>query len=222
MGGFVFHVFNRSARQMILFLDERDYGQFEDAMAYALRKVPMRVLSYSVMPNHFHLILWPRTDNEMTAFMQLITGVHAQWWRLQRGTTGAGAVYQGRYKAVPVQSDDHLLRVCRYVERNALRAGLVDRAEDWRWCSLWRHQQCSPELRLSEWPVPRPPDWVDLVNNPESQAELEALRLLIKRGRPIGTATWQKEVARAFQLDHTLRGRGRPKGDRPKSGKSCN
>jgi putative transposase len=174
------------------------------------------------MPNHFHFVLWPRTDEEVMAFMKLITGLHAQWWRLRRGTTGAGAVYQGRYKAVPVQADGHLLRVCRYVERNALRAGLVDRAEDWRWCSLWRRQQNSPDLRLSEWPMPRPANWVDHVNEPGSQDEVEDLRRLIKRGKPIGSATWQKEVARAMRLDHTMRGRGRPKVGSPKDGRNRN
>jgi putative transposase len=127
---------------------------------------------------------------------------------------GAGHLYQGRFKSFPVAQDDHFLRVCRYVERNAARAGLVRRAEVWRWCSLWqRAQEPRPEKwLLSAWPVVvAEADWVREVNRPQTEAELEALRRSVQRGQPYGEELWAERVARRLGLESTLRPRGRPR-----------
>jgi putative transposase len=128
-------------------------------------------------------------------------------------TSGMGHLYQKRYKSFPIQADDHFLVVCRYVERNALRAGLVRRAEDWRWGSLWRwRQKPEPEPRLlSPWPRPRLPSWVERVNTPLSEAELAAVRLSAQRGKPLGDTAWVESIARRLKLDSTIRPRGRPR-----------
>ena len=137
---------------------------------------------------------------------------------LHRRTVGAGHLYQGTYKSFPVQKDEHLLTVCRYVERNPLSVTsdnkLVERAEDWQWSSLWR--RLHPEVRddvppLCDWPTERPRNWVWRVNRPESAKELEMLRLSVQRGRPYGTEKWQQRTAKRLGLESTFRGRGRPK-----------
>jgi len=100
------------------------------------------------------------------------------------------------------------------VERNALRANLVERAEDWRWGSLWeRRQRTLPEdyPPLSDWPLIRPRNWTALVNRVETEAELEALRKSVTRGRPFGSEIWQKRAAKRLGLESTFRSRGRPK-----------
>jgi putative transposase len=114
----------------------------------------------------------------------------------------------------PVAQDDHFLRVCRYVERNAARAGLVRRAQVWRWCSLWqRAQEPRPEKwLLSAWPVVvAEADWVREVNGPQTEADLEALRRSVQRGQPYGEELWAERVARRLGLASTLRPRGRPR-----------
>jgi REP-associated tyrosine transposase len=116
------------------------------------------------MPNHWHLILKPDHEGDLPRFMHWLTTIHAQHWHRRNGSTGTGPVYQGRYKAIEITSDDHLLTACRYVERNPLRAGLVSRAEDWRWGSLWRRRNFCDQGFLSAWPVPLPTDWLDSVN----------------------------------------------------------
>jgi putative transposase len=90
------------------------------------------------MPNHWHLLLWPRRDGELSEILRWITVTHTQRWHAHHRTAGTGPVYQGRFKSFPVQTDAHFLTVARYVERNALRAKLVPRAEDWQWSSIWR------------------------------------------------------------------------------------
>ena len=108
--------------------------------------------------------------------------------------------------------------VCRYVERNALRAGLVDRAEHWRWSSLWRWlQKPEPDLKLlSPWPIPRLPRWIERVNEPLSEQELKAVRLSAQRGRPLGDEGWVESIARRLNLESTMRPRGRPRVRFPK------
>jgi putative transposase len=135
-------------------------------------------------------------------------------WHVAHDTVGGGHLYQGRFKSFPVEQDGHFLTVCRYVERNALTANVVRRAEDWRWGSLWARRQGSEELRaiLSDWPLARPRNWMRLVNEVMSESEVEKLRGCIARNRPYGGESWQADVARKLGLSHTLRNEGRPKG----------
>jgi REP-associated tyrosine transposase len=112
------------------------------------------------MPNHWLLLLWPRVDGELSEVMRWITVTHTQRWHVHRHSAGTGPVYQGRFKSFPVQTDDHFVTVARYVERNALRANLVSRAEEWRWSSLFQyvHQGTKFFEFINEWPLERPKD----------------------------------------------------------------
>lgn len=214
-GGMVYHVLNRASGRRRIFETPGDYQAFEAILAAAHERVAMRSLAYCVMPNHWHLVLWPERDGALSSFLAWITLTHTQRWHARHGTTGTGPLYQGRYKSFPVQSDDHFLVLCRYVERNALRAGLVERAEDWRWCSLRRHGpggQTGPSW-LSAWPVAEPSDWLAWVNRPQTAAELEAVRRCVVRGQPFGTGTWVERTAARLGLTSSLRPRGRPRKD---------
>ena len=124
---------------MQLFDDEGDYLAFLRVLGAGLERHPQaRLLSYCLMPNHWHLVFWPRrkADTVLSELMRWVGTTHVRRWHKHRHSVGTGPIYQGRFKSFPIQEDDHMLTVCRYVERNALRAGLVDRAELWRWGSL--------------------------------------------------------------------------------------
>ncbi len=125
---------------------------------------------------------------------------------------GLGHVYQGRYKSFPVEEDEHFLAVARYVERNALRANLVVRAEEWRWSSLWRRCRGTAEDKavLAAWPLEVPEDWLERVNRADNESELEALRRSVQRGRPYGATEWQKRIAKRLGLESAYRSPGRP------------
>jgi putative transposase len=174
----------------------------------------MRVLAYCLMPNHWHLLLWPQRGRDLSTFMQRLTVTHMRRWHAHRGTTGTGPLYQGRFKSFPVQDDAHLLSVGRYVERNALRARLVRRAENWHWCSLWRRENHIMPAWLvpaKDWPMDLPKDWLEWVNSPQTAAEEESIRRCIKRGAPLGSDNWQKRAARQLHLEGSLRDPWRPK-----------
>ena len=129
-GGYVYHVLNRSNARAPLFLKEEDYAAFERIMEEAFGRMPLRILGYCVMPNHWHLVVWPEDaqDKQVSEFLRWLTVTHAQRWHAHYHSSGSGHLYQGRFKSFPIESDEHLYTVLRYVERNPLRAGLVERA----------------------------------------------------------------------------------------------
>jgi putative transposase len=212
-GGMIFHVLNRANRRQTLFGTRGDYQAFVRVVVESLLVVPTRILAYCLMPNHWHFVLWPREDGELSSFLHQVTTTHVRRWHKFRDTVGHGHVYQGPFKSFPVQEDDHYYRVCRYVERNASRANLVDRADDWVWGSAWaRSHHTDPRIiPLSDWPLPMSQDWNQWLNEPITEAELRAIRTCVRRGRPYGERGWQRKVAKQLGLEFTLRSPGRPR-----------
>jgi putative transposase len=147
--------------------------------------------------------------------MQRMANMHTQRWQRAKLRVGYGHLYQGRFKSFPIESDDHFYCVLRYVERNALRAGLVQRAEDWKWGSLHSRAPAARDALLTEWPLPEPSDWIEQVNAPQTEAELAAIRRCVRRGSPYGNAPWTEQAAEQLGLQSTLHRRGRPRKSRP-------
>ena len=180
------------------------------AMVDVHPRAPVQLYAFCIMPNHFHFVCSPTEDGQLSQFMRLMTLTHAKRWHAARGTTGTGCVYQGRFKAFPVQSDNHFLTVCRYVERNALRARLVQRAEIWPWSSLSDRRKNCYSVPQTAWPIPQPPTWLDLVNDVEPS--VDAVRKSVIRSRPFGEDGWVRSISTTLQLESSLRPIGRPKG----------
>lgn len=210
--GFVYHVLNRASGKRRIFANDRDYLAFERVLAEVQERVPVRILAWCVMPNHWHLLLWPQTDGELSNYMRLVTLTHMQRVHAYRASAGTGQIYQGRFKSFVVQDDAHFLQVSRYVEANALRGNLVRRAEDWRWGSLWRLQQRKADLpsHLHSWPVGRPSDWLAYVNQLPERVEIDGVRRCLRRGCPYGEEAWAVTTAEQLSLQSSLRPRGRP------------
>jgi putative transposase len=135
--------------------------------------------------------------------------------RHRRRYDTVGRIWQGRFKAPPIQQDHHLLVVMRYVERNPVRGGLVSRAEQWRWSSLRARRTASDSL-LSQSPVPLPDNWCELVNQPLTRQDLEAVRTSLDRGRPYGDPAWTRGTAERLGLLDSLGQRGRPRAFDPR------
>ncbi len=215
----VYHVLNRGVGRRTLFHKDQDFLAFERVVEETLHTCRMRICAFVPLSNHWHFVLWPEADGDLPAFMQQMTNMHVKRWKEYRRETGYGHLYQGRYKCFPVETEDYFYQVVRYVERNALRANLVARAEQWPWSSLRRGERDDPPFPiLSPWPLPRPADWLEIVNRPQSEAELEALRRSVRRGCPYGSADWTGRTAKQLGIESTLRARGRPK-KQPEDGK---
>lgn len=155
--GRVYHLVNRGVRRQCLFAIDEDYQYFQRLIGTAQTRVPLRLLAYCLMPNHWHLVVWPEADSAVSAYMRWLTWSHACHFNAQHDFSGH--VYQGRFKSRVVRDERHLLTLLRYVEANPVRASLVERSEVWRWSSL---HPC-PGLAVTESPVPRPARWLDML-----------------------------------------------------------
>lgn len=207
-GGYCYHVLNRGNGRATVFHKDGDYQAFLRLLAEAHARLPMRILAFCLMPNHFHLVLWPRADGDLSKWMQWLMTSHVR--RHHQHHQSSGHVWQGRFKAFPIQADEHLLAVLRYVEGNALRAGMVKEPELWPWSSL-ADTQDARMVPLHPGPVPRPRNWLKGFREPSKEATLEQLRQSVDRGRPLGDDAWQKRTAKKLGLDASLRPRGRPR-----------
>ena len=183
-GGYVYHVLNRGNARGDVFHKDDDFEAFVSLMAQANQRLAMRVVGYCLMTNHFHLMLWPHENGDLSRWMQWLLTSHVR--RYHRHYQSSGHVWQGRFKAFPVQDDEHYWTVLRYVERNPLRAGMVRRSQEWEWSSLKPSQRSGPEGLLSEGPLEKFHGWTNYVNGIETEAELAALRKSVARGTPYG------------------------------------
>jgi putative transposase len=210
-GGYCYHVLNRGNGRRTVFHKERDFHAFVNLLHEAAQRVPTRLLAYCLMPNHFHLCLWPREDGELSDYMRWLLTAHVR--RYHQHYHSSGHVWQGRFKAFPIEEDDHLLTVLRYIERNPFRANLVDRAQDWLWSSASPMHEDDQRSRpiLDAGPVPKPDGWLQHVNEPQTEAEVERMRECLRRGRPFGTPAWMSRTAARLGLEASLRPLGRPK-----------
>ena len=201
-----FHVINRSARKVPLFATGRDYRGFLRILRDGLERHPMRLLAYCLMSNHWHLVVGPVDPSDLSRLLHWVTTTHAVRLNLLRKTTGQGPIYQGRFKSHMVCAAADLVRVCRYVERNALTANLVRRSQDWPWCSLSERLGGISKLPLAVTPFLESAAWVDYVNS--------ELTLQERLGKPV--PIWPEPVEirpvpkrpkncgkQAHPLDHT-------------------
>lgn len=211
VGEICYHVINRGNARQEVFLKKGDYQAFIELIGRASERARMRVLAYCVMPNHFHLALWPYSGGDLGKWMQWLLTAHVRRYHQHYKTSGH--VWQGRFKAFPVEQDDHMLTVLRYIERNPLRAGLVQRAEEWPWSSLQRWEVSQQTNMVHPWPVARPTNWVSWVNQPQTDVELEELRHSVNRGTPYGSPDWVRRTALQLGLEASLRPGGRPRNE---------
>jgi putative transposase len=213
VGGMVYHVWNRANFRSRLFRSPIEYQAFLGIVKESLNFVPLRILAYCLMPNHWHLVLYPRADGDLAKFMQRVTMTHTQRYHAKGQTVGYGHLYQGRYKSLPVEMGGHFMTLVRYVERNARRAGLAPRAEDWPWSSVHVRLLGKAEEKqmLSPWPVPEPADYLKWLNQSQGKEEIAEIRQAIKRNRPYGSEKWTATAVTQFGLESTTRSRGRPK-----------
>jgi putative transposase len=169
--GLIHHVINRGNDKRTLFFSAKDYQKFLRLMVRAAKRHPLPLLAFCLMPNHWHFVVWPEEEGQVASHLQWLTGMHARWFQSRHSRVGFGHVYQDRYRIFPVRDERHLLLLLKYVESNPLRAGLVKRAEDWRWSSLRIHLGHPSSVTLVPGPVLRPANWLDLVNEPPINCE---------------------------------------------------
>jgi putative transposase len=133
VGGYCYHVINRGNGRAEVFHKDADFAAFARLLRAAPARTDMRLLGYCLMPNHFHLVLWPVNDDDLGRFMQWLLTTHVRRYHMHYHSTGH--VWQGRFKAFPIEQDEHLLTVLRYVPC----------------CATWNATRCG----RGSWSVPK-------------------------------------------------------------------
>lgn len=213
IGGEIYHVINRANARMEIFSDKGDYQLFEQVLTEAKERVHVRIYAYCIMPNHWHILVSPQADGDLSKFMGWLTMTHTQRWHSAHKSIGSGHLYQGRYKSFIVQTNEYFLQLMKYVEKNPMRAKLVPRAENWQWSSLWRREEGTLEQKklLAKLPVDLPTTYLSWVNEPERKEVLAGIRYSVNKGKPYGKERWTERMVDTFKLSATLRSPGRPK-----------
>ena len=213
VGGEIYHIINRANGRLQIFNKDADYQLFEQLLFETKELLDMRILAYELMPNHWHLILYPKNDGDLGAFMHRLSNSHTRKVHARTDTNGSGHLYQGRYKSFLVDSDNYLLAVIKYVERNAVRAKLAGRCEDWRWGSARRRILGTEQQRklLDEMPAELPDNYSVWINTEDKSDDLKIIRTAVNKGVPYGKELWVEKMVSKHRLESTTRSPGRPR-----------
>jgi putative transposase len=178
---------NRGSVRSRLFLGAHDYRAFIAVLSETIERFGLPLLSYCLMPNHWHLVVRPESQRHLSVSLQWLTGTHANRWCRAHDRDGPGPVYQGRFRSIAVAPNVHLARVCRYVERNALKAALVPRAEDWPWSSANQRIRNGNSPPLVPLQFLTPEIWLEFLNVASKDTAVEAA---IRLNRAFGDEEW--------------------------------
>lgn len=192
----VHHVINRGNDRRCLFASPGDFAEFLDLIAWAKGQCPIRVVSYCLMPNHWHMVLWPEQPKAVTAFLHRLSTTHSIRWRKSTDTVGQGHVYQHRYHAFLIESETYYFRALKYVEANPARAGLVTSASQWAWSSLAERLGIDRGI-LDPGPLPLPENWPEQVDEVMKPADLEDIHSRLRKRSPIATRQKRRLVETA-------------------------
>jgi putative transposase len=168
LGGYCYQVLNRGNGRQTVFHKEGGFAAFAKLLREAGERIDMRLLAYCVLFNHFHLLLWPRREGDLSAYMMWLTTAHVR--RYHQHYHSSGHFWQGRFRSFPIEDDGHLLIVHRYIERNPVRAGLVQRAQGWFWSSASTQREGLALLTVG--PVRHAADWLAHVHGEEKRTQL--------------------------------------------------
>jgi len=210
-GGLCYHVLNRGNAGTEVFHEARDYAEFVELLRQETETRNVRLLAYCLLPDHFHIVLWPRKDGDLSRWMQWLSTSHVRRYHSQYQTSGH--VWSGRFRAFPIQADEHLLTVLRYVEQNPVRLKKLKlrKPERWSWSSVGRELAGLERPAIEPGPVARGRNWLKSVQQPLTAEELALVRHSVVRGTPFGDARWQQRIVAKLGLESTMRPRGRPR-----------
>ena len=206
---FTYHVLNRGNGKKRVFYKYQDFLSFIELVKEAKKRLPINVFAYCLMPNHFHFVLKSSQASNLSRWIHWLLTVHSRRYHHYYKT--CGHIWQGRFKSFMIQNDEHLITVLRYVEGNAVRAGLVFSAKDWPWSSHKQRISEETEKIIDILPVELPSDWTNYVDKPLTSKELLGLRQSVNHQFPYGDIKWKKKIRQRLGLAYTFKPRGRPR-----------
>ncbi|RLA92910.1 MAG: transposase [Deltaproteobacteria bacterium] len=203
------HVTQRGTNRSEMFLDDDDRRFLLRRIKDWSKRTDTKVWAYCLMGNHFHLLLVPSTAHGLSRCLHGITFRYAQYFNRKYGRSGR--LWQNRYFSCPVDKDEYLWAVVRYIENNPVRAKLVTKAEDWTWSSAMAHLKGEKDEVLSI------PDWLT-EGERESYLEFcrekgndDIIRKATSTGRPLGGIEFIEKIGELLGRELKPKKGGRPK-----------
>lgn len=218
LGGDLHHVVQRGHNRQPVFVDAADRAFFLDQLEQASRQCGVAVHAYTLMENHFHLLLTPQTDDALPRMMQALGRGYVRYFNNRYGHSGT--LWEGRYRCTVVQAQVYALACMAYLDLNPVRAGAVQRSSDYAWSSHGHYVGLRSERLLTPlpayWalgntPFAREAAYADLVAKGNSAAMDAALGQSAIRGWALGDANFLQELQRKIPRRVTVARPGRPK-----------
>jgi len=207
------HITQRGTNKTSIFSDDKDREYFLACLNDWAARTGTKIWAYCLMDNHFHLLLVPGQEQSLGKCLHGITFRYAQYYNQKYGRTGR--LWQNRYFSCPVDKDEYLWAVVRYIERNPVRASMAKRAEDWEWSSARTH------IKGKGSKIPKLSDWLEETERSEyrrfvnEEGSEDEIRRATSTGRPLGSMGFVE------RLEEKLGRRLRPqKAGRPKKSKT--
>lgn len=213
--GLPHHVTQRGNRRGKVFFEDGDYALYRDLLAERCKKLGVEVWGWCLMPNHVHLLLVPRTEDGLA---RAVGETHRRYTAFVNARARqTGHLFQARFASAALD-EEHLLAALRYVTLNPVRAGLVRRAQDWRWSSARAHLKGADDGLTRTAPAfDRVPDFASLLQGPPPEELFDALRRAEATGRPLGKETFLARLEK--RLGRSLRPQKR--GPKPQAERSA-
>jgi putative transposase len=212
------HVIQRGNDRKAVFFEDGDYVQYRDWLIAAAEANGLAVHAYVLMTNHVHLLATPSTAESLPRTMQTLGRRYVRWINGRRRRTGT--LWEGRYRAAPIDSEEHFIACCRYIELNPVRARMVEHPRQYPWSSYRAHAEGKDDALAAFHPVwrrlghsiaARQEAYRDLVKEKLDPDFVEALRAATNGGWALGGERFRKRIAKAAQR----RAAPLPRGPRP-------
>jgi putative transposase len=215
------HIVQRGHNRQMVFAHADDFARYLDDLRELKNVFDVKVFAFCLMTNHVHLLLAPSSTEGLAKLMKTLAARMTRYRNKLEGRSGT--LWESRYKSSVVQSDRYLLACCRYIELNPVRAGMVERVEDYRWSSFglrfttsaqddWLDvHYCYESLGLTQ--LGRQQAYRAFFEAPAADGELKLIRDALQRGQLTGGRQFAEDVERVLGRRIEYRGRGRPAHD---------
>jgi len=209
--GYPYHLVQRGNNRSTVFSEREDFEKYRSLLEQYSGEKRALILSYCLMTNHVHLLVRPLEEGTLAKMMQGIALCYAQYFNRKNERTGR--LWESRYYSSIVDEDRYLWAVCAYIENNPVRAGIVNRAEDYGYSSARAHllAEADPLLKEPLFGWDQLEEYRQLVNGKDNQGLLEEIRRQTKSGKPLGDAKFCESISSKLGRALIFRPRGRPR-----------
>jgi putative transposase len=217
VSGQALHVIQRGNNRQAIFFASSDYVLYRTWLAAAARKYGCAIHAYVLMTNHVHLLATPRTRNSLPRMMQSLGRRYVR--HVNAAYRRTGTLWEGRYRAAPIESEEYFLACCRYIELNPVRAGMAAHPRDYPWSSYGAHAHGAEDALAADHPAfrrlgrsagERQKEYRALFRRKLDEEFVAALRKATNGGWALGSDRFTREIAKAAKRRAAPLPKGRP------------